>query len=711
MAETLGAVASGFAVVSLAIQVTETIHKLKSFYSLMQSAPADILFAIEELETLSGILEDVDRSVQEQVFLDPRIKVGVMKSYRLCKAATAGLVVLVGGLEDSLRDGKGKTRAKFGVAMKKGEIEEFRKKIESAKVTMQLANQIYYQAVQSQIWKSLEQDILELQRSHERHQSTIEREVVQIRSFVLTGPYPRAKRPKEVLGSVNAIEVEEEGDDRDVVELSERQSGIRPRRNFRPRSRVKNQAGISLISGLLSITLAANEHDTVTSLYFGLPKWIYARRFELRLMKSRQGWDQSFRWYRMVSYDAKVFDYCMHGDVAGLQRLFSSGEASPFEIDPDGRTPLHYAALYARPEVCKLLVEHGADANARTVWQGQLSPHFWGNWGLDNGRGRYHDADDIPGTGKFRGWPAYSTPLHLLLNTGQVLTANGRQVLNREYHQMSRETTVSQDFEKTIEVLVTFGTDTMLADQYSRTAIHTYTGPSLPLGWLARESECEIKTMPQQDYVGLILSQSLNYRTNGAELCRQLVTKEVLQTIVNVPYNGLFLLDTLVTSWSLALQMESPSLPSLESLIIDVIHAGADLYSVSYDGYTPILCLLDCCYWIQSRPCSQRFVVQKWLDLLDRAGVDLVEYGRIENEMYDNYKTEWTFGIKSKDRGHDICRFELLELRFGETPADFYIEFEDLYASTPLAADFWDWVEAPSDEEKIKAIPGTWKDD
>lgn len=124
MAEALGAVASGFAVVSLAIQVAETINKMRNFYSLMQSAPADILFAIKELETLSLILEDVDRSVQEQVFLDPKAKLGVMRSWRLCKTATQGLVALVEKLEDNLGGARGKMRAKIGVAMKKGEMDE-----------------------------------------------------------------------------------------------------------------------------------------------------------------------------------------------------------------------------------------------------------------------------------------------------------------------------------------------------------------------------------------------------------------------------------------------------------------------------------------------------------------------------------------------------------------------------------------------------------
>ena len=90
----------------------------------MQSAPADILFAIEDLETLSLILEDVDKSVQEQVLLNPRAKLGVLRSWMLCKTATQGLVALVEKLEGNLGGARGKMRAKVGVAMKKGEMDE-----------------------------------------------------------------------------------------------------------------------------------------------------------------------------------------------------------------------------------------------------------------------------------------------------------------------------------------------------------------------------------------------------------------------------------------------------------------------------------------------------------------------------------------------------------------------------------------------------------
>jgi hypothetical protein len=62
MAETLGVVSSGMAVVSLAIQLAENIKKLKDFCQAVREAPDNLLRVIDELETLSSVLEGVDRS-------------------------------------------------------------------------------------------------------------------------------------------------------------------------------------------------------------------------------------------------------------------------------------------------------------------------------------------------------------------------------------------------------------------------------------------------------------------------------------------------------------------------------------------------------------------------------------------------------------------------------------------------------------------------
>jgi len=301
------------------------------------------------------------------------------------------------------------------------------------------------------------------------------------------------------------------------------------------------------------------------------------------------------------------------------------------------------------------------------------------------------------------------TPLHLLVNIGHVLTTDGRKSLNREDRQLGCCTTITQDLEKTLEVLVTSGGDVALEDQYSRTAFHAYTEPASSFSWLAQESEWDIKSLSYDDYMSILACQNFHYTTNSGEVCRQLATTQTLQTIAHARWGNLFLLHALIFGWFWDAQDEPPSRISCEDLIMDTIYAGADLHSVAYGECTPLLSLLDL---IEKQPVDIG-IVQKWLELLNRAGADLVEYGRIENEMHDTQVIEWTFwyDAENNDRHKNECCFELKELRIGENPEDLHIEFEDLYVSTPLAADFWDWVEAPSIEEKIKAIPGSWKDD
>jgi len=53
---------------------------------------------------------------------------------------------------------------------------------------------------------------------------------------------------------------------------------------------------------------------------------------------------------------------------------------------------------------------------------------------------------------------------------------------------------------------------------------------------------------------------------------------------------------------------------------------------------------------------------------------------------------------------------EITQLRIGKTPEDFYIELEDLYFTTELAADFWFGIESAS-EGSMKLMPGAWLED
>jgi ankyrin repeat protein len=57
------------------------------------------------------------------------------------------------------------------------------------------------------------------------------------------------------------------------------------------------------------------------------------------------------------------------GDVSEVRSLLDNGFADIKEHDGRGRTPLHYAVSYGQANAVKLLLDKGADADARNHWQ------------------------------------------------------------------------------------------------------------------------------------------------------------------------------------------------------------------------------------------------------------------------------------------------------------------------------------------------------
>jgi hypothetical protein len=313
MADPLSAIASGMSVVSLAIQVAENIKKLKDFCDLMKAAPEEIRLAIDEVETLSLIMEDIDRDMQGEL-LDPRTKAIVLRSYRLCRNSSEALHSLVTELEQHLVSGS--KRGCFKIAMKQEKIENFRKKLEGAKTTMSLANQCYDRALQRQNWETSQRDMLEVR-------------------------YAVTKLSNETL----RIASDDRGDEESVDKLSTAASpgqplhGIAYPRQTR-RTRTTRQEGSKLL-GLFDVIKSDRGDSKMTSISITLPGWICARNFQAHLTRSYRGWDQCLRSYKIVPNESMVFQYSMEGNIDRLQQLFESGQASPFEVDYAGMTPLH----------------------------------------------------------------------------------------------------------------------------------------------------------------------------------------------------------------------------------------------------------------------------------------------------------------------------------------------------------------------------------
>jgi hypothetical protein len=72
-----------------------------------------------------------------------------------------------------------------------------------------------------------------------------------------------------------------------------------------------------------------------------LPSWVTTRVLELSGQRFPAGWQWIFQTYNSIPLKSKAVDFAGSGDIQGLQGLFASKEASPFDrIDINGYTLL-----------------------------------------------------------------------------------------------------------------------------------------------------------------------------------------------------------------------------------------------------------------------------------------------------------------------------------------------------------------------------------
>lgn len=76
-----------------------------------------------------------------------------------------------------------------------------------------------------------------------------------------------------------------------------------------------------------------------------LPPWVTTKALEISGLKFPDGWQWIFRTYNSVPLGSEVVALAGFGDIQGLQRLFASKQASPFDrIEGNGYTLLHVSS-------------------------------------------------------------------------------------------------------------------------------------------------------------------------------------------------------------------------------------------------------------------------------------------------------------------------------------------------------------------------------
>jgi hypothetical protein len=92
--------------------------------------------------------------------------------------------------------------------------------------------------------------------------------------------------------------------------------------------------------------------------------------------------------------------------------------------------------------------------------------------------------------------------------------------------------------------------------------------------------------------------------------------------------------------------------------------------------------------------------VQVWLKQLEAVGVDLTEYGKAEEGMWNGWFTQREFHVWNIPK-QDFELQEMVGFSYGPSPKDWYIWLSE--ESDSFVGEFWDMIERP-----VEVMPGAW---
>jgi hypothetical protein len=138
MAE-IGVIASGMGVASLAIQLTDSILKLKDFMDSVKEAPEEIKHLIEEIDMLGTLLSEIETSIPNGGS-EPDSP-SMRKCWEQCSRALRVLEAIVQELHRDIE--RGRRLGSFKAVLRKGAIERLKDRLKSAQIMLLMAHQIH----------------------------------------------------------------------------------------------------------------------------------------------------------------------------------------------------------------------------------------------------------------------------------------------------------------------------------------------------------------------------------------------------------------------------------------------------------------------------------------------------------------------------------------------------------------------------------------
>ncbi|TVY26033.1 hypothetical protein LHYA1_G005479 [Lachnellula hyalina] len=310
MAE-LGVAASAISIASIAIQVGDSIIKLKDFWNHVKEAPEEIKWLIEEIETLGFVLSGVESSKthSDPPHLEPAFANRCLES---CRKGASILEAVVKEADEEIR----KRRKVGGVkaVLKKGTIERLKERL---RMRIPISTTLVSIADNFGGYRALHKQRHELHREWAELQ---QRQLDELRTSV-------TQSTDAVLSLHTTVGQQEKLASPSLC-------------NSRPSHAATTSD--SLERTATGVQKAQKRQQTILARLRG-PRWIplMSRVLEISGSKAPSGWDFSIRTYNVVPLDSPVMQFARRGELSKLQGLITEGKASLLDRSEYGETLLN----------------------------------------------------------------------------------------------------------------------------------------------------------------------------------------------------------------------------------------------------------------------------------------------------------------------------------------------------------------------------------
>ncbi|KAI9651044.1 hypothetical protein NHQ30_001081 [Ciborinia camelliae] len=634
----LGVAGSAIGIASFVIQLGDGILKLKEFWDSVKDAPEEILRTLDELDTMRIVLAEIEENLG-----DHTASPAAIKSLQLCKKGMDVLNKVVKEMEREIQN-----RKKWGglkVVLKKDFLEKMEKRLGGANRLMLMSHQNY---------------IASLDKS--RYDEQVKLAKLQYSEFV---DMRNTLHTFISIGNASAAQ----------QQISNRHTA-----SFSNTPITKDATSISKTTRTLS------KHQKIINAKLRLPFFSGVWEF-LSYRQSTFEWGFKFRTYNVVKYDAPIMRLARMGDVAGMQRLFQSGQASLSDVTNFGETLLHFATTYNYYNACRFLIEQGADPNAKDIWGHSVTKQTF-IWNPDR-----QDLSPLI---------HYLTPMmdfdiinELLLDgSGMVcgLGSSDLELFEWLIHSTEIPVHLRSDRERALLVL---GISARMISSNMPHFVWTILG--------GRNMETCVQNMSNEEFWKLL--------SNIADALGDSLNRNIIEGHMDVKASLKVIPDAEPAS--------QEALQEILSLARDTLSAGLKHHCmfVDYTSTTPLRQLLGQHIYnlghrsktlveIDLRKSQFANPIGIWLDQLTSAGFDIVEYGRWEKTMHRTNQNNWIRCLYEKiDTCYSCYYFRWISFTYGPEKSDwqFWFTFEPKWMYFGELAEFWDMVDHPE-----RQMPGAW---